>query len=163
VRCIGTRASPEIEDRRAWLAADWLVRIYLPTWLDLIGLTQDADQIRALPEITSATVATSLPTLQAVQEKPFIAWPPVWAAVASAVNSVKTTAGAAAVVATWVAAWDATGVAAVAAAWDAAWNATKAAAAKTDATAGTALKPTVEKLQQSAFKLLDRMIECVTY
>jgi hypothetical protein len=162
-RCIGTRASQDVEDRRAWLAADWLVRTYLPTWLDLAGLTQEADKIRALPEITSATVATSLSTLQVAADKAAAAGAAARAAAADAAAkaaaagaAADAAAGAAAEAA--AAAGAAAGAAARAAAADAAWDAARAAAS---GAAEAALKPTVEKLQQSAFKLLDRMIEYV--
>ena len=33
----GTATTEEDEDRRAWLATDWLVREFAPAWLDLAG------------------------------------------------------------------------------------------------------------------------------
>jgi hypothetical protein len=168
IRCVGTGASQEFEERRAWLAVDWLVRTYLPTWLDLARLTQEADQVRALPEITSATVAASLPTLQTVQKMANstrdvtrsaaardagnaaenTAWTIAWIAAEAAPE------GAAAWAAAEAAAWNAAKAAvravvgaAEAAAEAAAWNAAKAAvAAKADA-ARLALKSTVDELQ----------------
>jgi hypothetical protein len=77
-----------------------------------------------------------------------------WAAARAAAWAA---AGAAAGDAAWDAAWAAAGDAAWAAAGDAAWAAAGAAAW---AAAGDTLKDTVAELQESAFALLDRMIEC---
>jgi hypothetical protein len=171
-RLLGTAGSEEIEDRRAWLVTDWLVRVYLPTWLELAKLTQDADQIRALPEITSATINATLPTLKAAQKNAAAAWDAASAAAWDAWDAARAAAWDAARAAARDAAWDATSAAASAAAWDAAWaaawDAARAAAwdaaraAARDAAwdaASTALQPTVEELQASALELLDRMIQ----
>jgi hypothetical protein len=51
-RLVGTR-NAALEEKRALLAADWLVRVNTPAWLRLAGLTVHADVLAALPEITS--------------------------------------------------------------------------------------------------------------
>jgi hypothetical protein len=73
-RLIGTNTGRVDDEKRAWVATDWLVREYLPVWLELAKLTQDADQIRALPEITSATITATLPTIRAAQKSSDAAW-----------------------------------------------------------------------------------------
>ena len=35
------------------LCADWLIRVNIPTWMRLAGLTVQADALKALPEITA--------------------------------------------------------------------------------------------------------------
>lgn len=40
-KLIGTR-NPKLEERRALMAADWLVRVNTPAWLRLAGLTVSA-------------------------------------------------------------------------------------------------------------------------
>lgn len=67
-RLIGTRATPEIEQRRAVMAADWLIRSHAPAWLRLAGLTQQADALASLPEITDFLQCPSLmPALEAAR------------------------------------------------------------------------------------------------
>src|SRR5687767_459910 len=39
-KVVGTRSTPEVEVRRAWMAIDWMVREYTPAWLDLAGLAE---------------------------------------------------------------------------------------------------------------------------
>ena len=34
---VGTRSTPEVENRRSWMACDWLVRVQCPAWLGLAG------------------------------------------------------------------------------------------------------------------------------
>jgi hypothetical protein len=115
-------AGDGLDERRAWMATDWLIRVCAPAWLDLAKLPQHGSALRAADEICDAAGAERVqPLLNA-------AWAAAWAA-----------AGAAAGAAAWAAAWAAAGAAAGAAAW-------------------AAFKPTVERLQQSALELLDRMI-----
>lgn len=99
----GTRGSKALEERRSLMAADWLVRTHTPAWLRLAGLTEQADALSGLPEITDMA---QVPSIRA----------PIEAARKDA---------AAARAAAWAAAWDAAG----GAAWDAAgtgsWDALK--------------------------------------
>ena len=124
---IGTRAAPEIEQRRAVMVADWLIREHAPAWLRLAGLTVQADALASLPQVTDFLQCPSLmPTLNAVRKDADAARDAAWDAA-------------------WAAAGDAARDAAGAAAWAAAW---------------AALGPTRLELQQSALRLVSRMIEC---
>ena len=136
-RLVGSRGTSDVEERRSYLALDWLVRVYASAWLDLVpSLQPHAAALRALPEIVDITTAKSAGCV-------------VHAALAAAWDATGNAA--------WDAAWDA----ARAAAWDAAWDAARAAAGDaTRGAAGDALRPTVETLQQSALDLLDRMLAC---
>jgi hypothetical protein len=52
-RTIGT-ADDGLDERRNWMCADWLIRVYTPAWLDLVpNLQSDAEALRALPSIAS--------------------------------------------------------------------------------------------------------------
>jgi len=163
-KLVGTAASSAVEDARAWLACDWMVRTHTAAWLDLAGLKDQATALRELPPITKANCHGAMATIAKAREKADAAGAAAWAA-----------AGAAARAAAWAAAWAAAGAAARAAAWDAAraaaWAAAGAAArAAAWAAAGAAaraaawdaardaLEPTKLSLQRSAFDLLDRMI-----
>jgi hypothetical protein len=177
----GTRADAATEHRRSLMAADWLVREQTPAWLQLAGLTKQADLLRALPEITDMAQCTSLmPVLTAVQSDAYAALDAAWAAAGAAARdaawaaawaaagaAARAAAGAAALDAAWAAAgdaaldaaWAAAGDAARDAARDAAWAAARDAAwAAAGAAAGDALKPTKLALQQSALRLVHRMI-----
>lgn len=57
-RTIGT-AGDGLDEERAWLAMDWLIRTYAPRWLTLVGLEQTAAGLRGGSQITS------VPALQA--------------------------------------------------------------------------------------------------
>ena len=54
---IGTAGDIAADERRSWLAIDWLVRVATPTWLRLAGLTDHADKLTALHPITNTTYA----------------------------------------------------------------------------------------------------------
>jgi hypothetical protein len=109
-KLIGTRGNKALEDLRALMCADWLIREHTPAWLRLAGLTTHAEALAALPEITSFA---QVPSIRGPLE-------------AARVDA--DAAGAAA--------GDAAGAAA----------------------AGDALAPTKQALQQSALRLIDRMI-----
>src|SRR5438045_4740109 len=49
-RMMNTATTAEDEERRAWLATDWLARVFAPAWLDLAGLGSHAKSLRDLPE-----------------------------------------------------------------------------------------------------------------
>lgn len=59
-KIVRSRATPRIEEARALVAADWLVRIYTPAWLDLAGLREQARQLYDLPRITEASQAFAM-------------------------------------------------------------------------------------------------------
>ena len=46
-----TARTPEDEERRAWMATDWLVRVHTPAWLRLAGLSEHADRLASLPRL----------------------------------------------------------------------------------------------------------------
>jgi hypothetical protein len=154
-RCIGT-AGDGLDERRAWMATDWIVTVYAPAWLDLAGLHDHAQNLRALA-ITNATAAkAALPAIREARKAMSAAW-------AAAGDAASSAASAAASSAAWVAASAAARAAARAAAWVAAGDAASAAArvaarSAARAAAGDALAPTVTQLQDSAFDLLDRML-----
>lgn len=72
-KLVGTRADRDVERRRAFMAADWLVRVNLPEWLTLAGFEDDAQRLASLEEITSlddltrvqSQLDTILPTVSA--------------------------------------------------------------------------------------------------
>jgi hypothetical protein len=169
-RLINTRGSKALEQRRATMAADWLIRTHTVAWLRLAKLDKQADMLASLPEITDFAQCPSLmPTLTAVRNDAAAAgyaagaaaWDAAWAAAWAAAWDA---AGAAARAAAGAAARDAAGAATRAAAWDAAGAAARAAAgaaarAAAGAAARAALKVTKEELQRSAVDLVNRMIE----
>ena len=149
--CVGTNTGTADAERRAWMAADWLVRVHTVAWCRLVpSLAAHADALAALPELTDDdSFSAAMPVVAAARD----------AAGAAARDAARDAAWAAARDAAWDAAWaaawdaagDAAGAAARAAAGDAAWAAAWAAA-------GDALAPTVAQLQASAADLLDRMV-----
>jgi len=145
-RLVGTRGSKALEERRALMAADWLVRVNTPAWLRLAGLTLHADALASLPEITSVK---QVPSIKGPIEAARVDAAAAWAAAGAAARDA---AGDAAGDAARAAARAAAGDAARDAARDAAWAAASAAASKK-------LAPVKVKLQQSAVKLIERMIE----
>ena len=144
-KLIGTNGGDELAERRAWMATDWLVRDHTPAWLDLAGLKEQAQTLRALPELVSAETAAAIqPSLEAVRKDAAAARAAAWAASGDAAwDAAWAAAGAAA----WAAAGAAARDAAMAAAWDAAGDA-----------AWDAMRQTSQELQASAHALVDRMI-----
>ena len=147
---IGTKSTDKLEERRSFMALDWLIRVHTPKWLDLVpALKPHALALRKLEEIGDLAGATA-------------AGVRVKAASAAAGDAAGDAAGGAA----WGAARDAARDAASAAAWgaagaaarDAAWGAASTAAwGAARGAAGDALKPTTEWLQLSAVDLVKRM------
>jgi len=140
-RLIGTNGGSALAERRASMAADWLIRIHTPAWLRLAKLDAQANALASLPEITSvASIPSIREPIEAASNDAAAARDAAWAAAGDAARAA---AWAAARAAAWAAAWDAAWAAAGAAAWDA---------------AGDALKPTRDLLIQSAAELVERMI-----
>ena len=139
LQLIDTKSTAAVEERRSYLALDWLVRVFTPKWLDLVpSLAPHALALRNLEDIVdmAAAVAAGTP-VRAARDA-------AWAAAGDAAGAAAwDAAGAAARDAARDAASAAAWAAAVAAAWDAAWD---------------ALKPTTEWLQLSALDLVQRMI-----
>ena len=160
-RLVGTASTAAVEDRRAWMCLDWLVRTWTPVWLRLAGLDEQAAKLAGLPEVTALDVPAVRSVLAGVRRAAWAAagdvsdaGDPDWVAVDYATRAA---AGAAA----WAAAGDVTD------AGDAAWHAAVDAAgvaAMEAAWAGeavrSALRPAVAGLQDSAVALIDRMIGC---
>lgn len=138
-RLVGTAGDPAADERRAWMATDWLVRVFTPTWLRKAGLVERADELAALPEFSGPELAAAAqPIIEQAERE------------AAAVRD---------------AAWDA----ARAAARDAAWAAAKgkkgyqarydAAYAAARPLVDAALGETTAELTEAAFELFDRMID----
>lgn len=150
---IGTRSTPEVRDARAFMAADWAVRVFTPAWLRLAGLAEDAVALESLPELSSVetcraampAIATAKDAAWAAGEAAGLAGEAAWAAAGAAAGEAARAA--------WAAAGAADGAAGAAA--RAAWAAARYAAG---AAAGDALEDTKRDFQQSALDLLHRMI-----
>lgn len=70
---IGTRGDGRDEDR-AWMCADWTIRVALPTWLELAGTTGPATQLRGLPEITAETIDEARPLVNKLADNGRAFW-----------------------------------------------------------------------------------------
>jgi hypothetical protein len=174
-KLIETRSTHEVEEKRAYLALDWLVRVHTPMWFDLVAdFAPHSKALRDLDEITdmAGAIAAGKITTAARDAARAAALGTARdaardAALGTARDAARDAARAAALGtardAAWDAAWDAASdaawAAARAAAWDAASDAAWAAArAAARGAAGKFLKPTVSKIQDSALELVDRMI-----
>ena len=51
---VGTEAD---EQKRAWMCVDWMVRVFAPEFLRLAKLTDHADKLALLPELTNTQIA----------------------------------------------------------------------------------------------------------
>ena len=167
-RLAGT-ASDGKDETRGYLALDWLIRVYLPAWLDLAGLGEAA-LLRALAPVADLDAARAAGlVVRSARDKAAAAGA---AAGAAAWAAARDAARAAAGDAAWAAARDAARAAAGDAAWDAAgavaWDAAgavawDAAGAAAGAAAGDAarakLAPTVTLLQADAIRLYEAMID----
>ena len=104
-RMIGTAGDAEADERRAWLATDWLVRVCAPAWLRLAGLNERADALAALQPIVNAAYAASVQgEITAASREAAAAWDAAWDA---AWGAARAAAWAAARAAAWAAAWGA--------------------------------------------------------
>ena len=179
-RTIGT-AGDGLDEARAWMAMDWLIRVYTPAWLGLARLTDAAQRLTALPTVIDGRdLRSALAALQAARRDAraswsaalgaarAAAWAVPWAAGRSAAREAAwTSAGAAAWAAARMGVGDVAGdrarAAARAAAGDAAAVAAREARAGIDGAAArqaarAALTPTLSELEDSALELLDRML-----
>jgi len=134
---VDSKSTPRVEERRSYLALDWLVRVFTPKWLDMMpALAKHAKALRDLEEIADMAGA---------------------AAAGKIVNAARAAARDAASASAWAAASAA--ARAAAAAWNAASAAASASAwAAACAAASAAFKPTTEWLQASAIDLVHRML-----
>lgn len=64
-KTVDTQGSPRSSEKRALMAADWLVRTHAPVWLDLAGLREEACLLADLPEIADMTRAFAMRALLA--------------------------------------------------------------------------------------------------
>jgi hypothetical protein len=127
-RLLASRSTRAVEQKRAYLAADYAVRLFTPLALDVHGLKKEAAALRALTPITDKeTAEAAAETAEAVA--------PAWVTEATAETGAKAAAVRAAAVAARATEWAAraTEWAAEAAAWAAraeaeAWAARAAAA-----------------------------------
>jgi hypothetical protein len=134
-RLVGTKASDLVEEKRVWMATDWLARECAPAFFRVAGLTEHAEALERLTALTTTKRAEKAqPTLDAAWAAARAAaraaagdaaWDAAWAAARAAARAA---AGDAAGDAAWDAAGDAAGAAAWAAAGAAAWAAARAAA-----------------------------------
>jgi hypothetical protein len=100
-KLVGSAASKAVEEKRAWLATDWLIHHQAPAWLDLAGCTEQAAALRALPPVLSTAKAKKAqPTLDKARADASAARAAAWA-------SARDAAWAAATAADWSAARDA--------------------------------------------------------
>ena len=68
-RLVGTAKTPELSQKRGWMAMDWIVRTYCAAWLALNpALAHHAEALKALPQITcTADLAAAQPKLNAAR------------------------------------------------------------------------------------------------
>jgi hypothetical protein len=130
---VGTKASDEVEEKRSYMALDWLIRVFTPKWLELVpSLHEHAKALRDLEGIAdiagAAAAARAAAGDAAGAAARAAAGDAAWAAAraaarAAAWDAARAAAGDAAGDAARAAAGDAAGDAARAAARDAAWAA----------------------------------------
>jgi len=97
-RLIGT-ANDGQDEARSYIALDWLIRTYTPAFLDLAGLTAEAQQLRSLRRIVDmVAVKAAGPVVRSAREKAAAAW-------VAAGDAARDAAGAAAGGAARDAAW----------------------------------------------------------
>jgi hypothetical protein len=66
---IGSKSTPEVETKRAWMAVDWEIRVSFPMFLEIIKLNAHADKLRNLSEIKDrATFDAIRPMVYAARE-----------------------------------------------------------------------------------------------
>jgi hypothetical protein len=181
-RTIGT-SDDGLDEARSWMALDWLIRTYAPTWLAAAGLTGSARRLADVaPVMDASDLKAALVALNAARHDARAAWssalaaarPAVWtpwaAGRAAAREAAWGSAGAAASAAARVAVGEIAGDRARAMARHIAGDAAAAIARGERTTGGRAaakeqarraLVPTLEALQRSAFALLDRMLPTV--
>src|SRR6516225_1672504 len=79
-RMVGTAGDGQ-DKARSYLALDWLIRIYTPAWLDLAGLTVEAQELRDLRRIVDMVTAEAAGSVvQNAQKKAAAAWAAAWTA-----------------------------------------------------------------------------------
>lgn len=147
---VGTRADAATEERRGWMATDWLVRTATPMWLRLVGLESHADALQRLKPLVShemADAATSAVAAarDAARDASKVTWDADMDDVWEAAGTAATNAANAAAAAAWTA-----GV-------NTFWTA-QAAALTAALCAVSAREAVIHELQASAHDLFRRMI-----
>jgi hypothetical protein len=178
-RTIGT-SNDGLDERRSWMAMDWLIRTYAPAWLAAADLHEEARGLADLPPVLGATVLPcTLTALKDARRRTRASWSSALGPARAAARSPWAAGRAAARQAAWSSAGAAVWAAARVAVGDLAGDraramvreiagdcaATVARAARMSAgraaareAVGSALAPTLLELRRSAFTLLDRML-----
>jgi hypothetical protein len=137
----------DLNEARAYLALDWLVRTLTPAWLDLARLDDEAAELRALPPIVDLAGANAAgPTVRGACNRAADYAEDPWDGIADDVVAPASAARAAAWPVAEVVSWDA-------------FHAAGYAATYSRTVVGVDSRPMVEALQASALDLLDRMID----
>jgi hypothetical protein len=163
-RTIGT-ADDGLDEARSWLALDWLIRTYAPTWLRVAQLPTAARRLSELPPVLSGSdLRPALDALTTARRESRATWTASVGPVRAVTRMPRRAAAR-----EW--AWNSSG----AAAWAAARlrvgeiAADRARAVVRDiggdgaaTLARASFGPIVEQLNRSAFALLDRMLPTET-
>jgi hypothetical protein len=73
-RTIGT-SEDGLDEPRSWMALDWLIRIYAPSWLAAVGSTETANRLASLPLVIDAVrLKTALRALRFARRDMRVAW-----------------------------------------------------------------------------------------
>lgn len=73
-RLVGTAGDAKAEERRAWMATDWLVRTFASAWLRLAGLDEYAAKLESLKALTSTALAKKAqPIIEAARSAAYLA------------------------------------------------------------------------------------------
>jgi hypothetical protein len=154
-RSAGSKSTRGIERVRAYMAADWLIRVHIPAWLHLSpSLRPAAKQVRVLSPVVDATaLQAAFGVLKVANERAkklgMAAWENDYEAARDAYFAAMGDAGGFAA----LAGMQIRGMGPIhSLAWSAVTGASWAAA-------GKMLAPTVAALQSSALRLLQRMID----
>lgn len=95
-KLVGTKSTEEVEERRAWLATDWLIRVLTPAFLELTpSLREHAATLSGLPPVMSRE--TALASQDKLDAAGLAARSAAWSAAESAAGlAVRSAAGSAA-------------------------------------------------------------------
>ena len=142
-KIIGTKSTDAVEEKRAWMANDWFIRVNTVAWLRLAKLNEPATDLESLPEI--------------MDEKSWFEASPTIAIAAIAARDARAASATSATM-------DAIATSAARDAMDArdasaTMDAMDACAARAAMDARITLQPTVALLQVSAVDLFNRMID----
>ncbi len=178
-KIIGTKSTDAVEEKRAWMANDWFIRVNTVAWLRLAKLNEPATDLESLPEIMDekswfeASPTIAIAAIAARDARAASATSATMDAIATsaardAMAACATSATSAAMAACATsAARDAIAACATSAARDAmdardasaTMDAMDACAARAAMDARITLQPTVALLQVSAVDLFNRMID----